>query len=291
MPYYAGRGRRWISSAIVWILKNKKYIGVYTFEDITISDAIPAIVSKDLFDRAQTRLGYNKHHVSRHRVNYLLSGRMYCGFCGRAMTGKSGTSHTGARYHYYVCRNKQCHQKKFRSESLEKLILDSTVRQMLNPSKFDIIADHCIELYRKEMQNDEMLTVFQNQLKDATIKHANIMKAIEADIITDGIKQRLDELEQNIRHLEVKIYNRRADHKPDLTKAQIIYLLKHYYDHREDETFYSRIIDGFVYKIFIHEKVICLTYNLAESCDELVRHDVDIVLDGSPTDEYGAPFM
>ena len=42
------------------LLKNRKYIGEYHYADVVVPDAVPAIVSKDLFDRVQTRMKKNR---------------------------------------------------------------------------------------------------------------------------------------------------------------------------------------------------------------------------------------
>ena len=47
------------------MLNNRRYIGEYTFQDITIPDGIPAIIPQDLFDRVQDRLAKNRKAPAR----------------------------------------------------------------------------------------------------------------------------------------------------------------------------------------------------------------------------------
>jgi resolvase domain protein len=42
------------------LLKNRRYMGEYSYRDVVKEDGIPAIVPKDLFDRVQERLAKNK---------------------------------------------------------------------------------------------------------------------------------------------------------------------------------------------------------------------------------------
>lgn len=42
------------------ILKNRKYIGEYKYQDVIISGGVPAIVPQELFDRVQARIERNK---------------------------------------------------------------------------------------------------------------------------------------------------------------------------------------------------------------------------------------
>ena len=60
-------------------------------------NAIPALVSQELFDRVQEKLVKNKKAPARHKAEdtYLLTTKLYCGKCGALMFGESGVSHTG----------------------------------------------------------------------------------------------------------------------------------------------------------------------------------------------------
>lgn len=50
------------------MLKNKKYIGVYTFKDIEIEGGCPALIDKETFDRVQEMLGITKRNMGRNRA-------------------------------------------------------------------------------------------------------------------------------------------------------------------------------------------------------------------------------
>ncbi len=70
----------------------------------------PAIVSEEMWDRVQERLGENKTRLGRAGVGgnpswvRMLSGRVFCPACGTAMTiNTSGGNKAGHRISYYVC--------------------------------------------------------------------------------------------------------------------------------------------------------------------------------------------
>ena len=75
------------------MLTNRKYIGEFRYNDIVIPDAVPAIVSKDLFELVQRRMAQNKHAPVRHKAedDYLLTTKLFCGKCGALMVGEAGT--------------------------------------------------------------------------------------------------------------------------------------------------------------------------------------------------------
>lgn len=88
------------------ILQNRKYIGEYQYRDVVIPDGIPAVISKELFEMAQTRLNKNRYAPATMKADekYLLSTKLMCGDCGSFMVGESGKSGTnGKKYYYYKC--------------------------------------------------------------------------------------------------------------------------------------------------------------------------------------------
>ena len=87
------------------MLKNRRYIGEYKFRDIVQEDGIPRIVPQALFDKVQIECEKNKRATARHKAedDYLLTTKLFCGKCGRYMTGESGTGRSGAVHRYYKC--------------------------------------------------------------------------------------------------------------------------------------------------------------------------------------------
>ena len=58
------------------MLKNRRYIGEYSFGEIILPDSIPAIISKELFDRVAARMEKNKRAPARTKAKeemYLLT--------------------------------------------------------------------------------------------------------------------------------------------------------------------------------------------------------------------------
>jgi hypothetical protein len=78
-------------------------MGEYKYGEIVIPDGIPAIVTPELFERAQTRLQKNKRAPAKAKTkeDYLLTTKLHCGKCSTFMVGESGNSKTGRTYHYY----------------------------------------------------------------------------------------------------------------------------------------------------------------------------------------------
>ena len=114
-------------NTIQQMLSNRRYIGELRLRDVVQPNAIPALVSEELFNKVQERLAKNKKAPARHKAeeSYLLTTKLYCGKCGALMFGESGVSHTGKMYTYYKCaaakKKKTCDKKAVRKQWLEAL--------------------------------------------------------------------------------------------------------------------------------------------------------------------------
>ncbi len=107
-------GGEFAFSTVHQMLKNVAYIGKRAIpgpDGPLLVDAVwSGIVDPDLFERVQAlmagnaRSGHNAvSHISH---TYVLSGGLtICGRCGGAIEGRSGVSHLGKKYCYYVCRS------------------------------------------------------------------------------------------------------------------------------------------------------------------------------------------
>lgn len=116
------RGKRFGLNSFWVMLKNRKYIGEYRYQDVVIPGGVPAIVPQDLFDRVQARVDRNKRTpaAAKAEEEYLLTTKLFCGKCGRMMVGESGTSRTGVKHYYYKCggakRKLGCDKKAVRKQ-------------------------------------------------------------------------------------------------------------------------------------------------------------------------------
>lgn len=110
------------------LLKNRTYIGEFHYDGVIIPDGVPALVSKELFERAQIRREKNKHApaMAKAKENYILTTKLFCGMCGKMMAGESG-QHGGKTYRYYKCsgakRKMGCTKKAVKKEWIENLVV------------------------------------------------------------------------------------------------------------------------------------------------------------------------
>ena len=79
---------------------------------------------------------------TRGRDEYLLTTKLFCGYCREMMTGYSGTGKSGKVYHYYACNNfkrRKCKKKVVSKEKIEdRVVLEC--RKLLTDSNIERIA-------------------------------------------------------------------------------------------------------------------------------------------------------
>lgn len=290
----SARGAEFNKNSLRVMLKNEKYIGIYKCKDVRIEGGIPAVIDKELFDRVQERIEENKAAPARQKsnaVDYLLSGKMYCGNCGGGMVGVSGKGKLGEKYYYYACstknRLKSCDKKNVRKEWIESVVVDETIKNVLNPEKIDYIAKRCVEIQNREMKADCELDMLNKQLADTKKSIKNIMAAIEEGIITKNTKERLSELEEAQERIEYEISTHKL-RQPQLTEKQIKYLLDQYCRESDeyDEQYNRDVINCFVSTVHLYEDKICITYNLTNQDQSTLQSTLEIVNNPAKADEY-----
>ena len=270
------------------LLKNRRYMGEYSYRDVVKEDGIPAIVPKELFERVQERLAKNKKAPARHKAedDYLLTTKLYCGKCGSFMVGESGTSHTMKVHRYYRCVNtkkkKLCDKKAVKKDWIEDLVVNYTMKAIMNDEVMERLIDTLMELQTKESTD---LPLLKKQLAETEKGINNMLNAIQAGIFTPSTKQRLDELEETKSQLEVSILQEEM-HKPLLTREQIAFFIYRFrkFDVTKREQ-RQRLIDSFVNAVYLYEDKIILTFNYKDGSKTITLEEVE----GSDLSVLGAP--
>lgn len=275
--YKTVKGKPFKLGSLSGILTNKKYIGLYSFDDIEIENGIPAIVDKETFDKAQDMLKRNKRTTGRMKApaTYMLTGKLYCGHCGSTMVGESGTSGTGIIYNYYKCSDRKkhrgCTKKVEKKEFLEEIVVRETTYQIMQPGVIEGIAENVAKLAEKEFNDKSRLISLQNELNQTQTAISNLLKLVEKGIDTDDIGERLLDLNADKSDL-IKQINKEESKRPVISKERIIFFLKDMLSHNfENDTEYQqRIIDTLVDKVFVFDeedgdKKIVITYNTSRS--------------------------
>lgn len=275
--YRTVKGMPFRLGSISGILLNKKYIGIYSFDDIEIKGGIPAIVDEELFYKAQEMLKKNKRSTGRMKapMQYLLTGKLFCGHCGSTMVGESGTSQTGTIYNYYKCSDRKkkgnCRKLNEKKEWIERLVVEETVQKILQPEVIDTIAQRVAELAEKEFNDKSRLLSLQDELKSVQTAIRNLLRLVEQGIDTEDVGDRLLDLNSQKADLQKQIA-KEENKKPMLSKDRIAFWLTNFVNNGDVDNveYQQRIIDTLVHRVFVFDtddggRKIVITYNTSSN--------------------------
>ena len=262
------RGQKMTFNSVGHILHNRRYIGEFRYRDVIVPDGIPAIVPQDLFDRVQEKLAKNKKAPARHKAedDYLLTTKLFCGYCGAYLCGESGTSRTGKVHHYYKCvsvkkKRTECHKKPVRKEWIEDLVVSETMKMVMDDKAIEAIVSMLMDLQDRDNVN---VPLYEQQLREADTAISNLLNAIQQGILTRSTKARLEELENRRDELE----NRLACEK--LAKPKVSAEFMTFWLHRfrkldvRQQSHRKMLIDTFINAIFLYDNKMVITFNYKE---------------------------
>lgn len=255
----------WNKGSFQSILQNERYRGIYIYGDVRIEDGIPRIISDDLWFSVQRAMKMKKNPIgTRHCVgaeDYLLTGKLRCGHCGSYMSGTSGTSASGELHYYYACQKRRtkhaCNKKNIRRESIELAVAQAIKMYALTDDVVEWIADQTVAYWEKSNHELHIESIAQ-QLEANKRATANMVKAIEAGIITETTKQRLIELEAEQSKLDAQLKEAKAQ-IVTVSKADMIAGLQMFRNGDvHDKKFQSKLFDTFLQAVYVYDDDNCL---------------------------------
>lgn len=128
-------------------------------DPITVENAIPRIISDDVFERVQKRME-TKIIRKRGKREYMLSGLLKCGLCGASLAGTTVTS-KGIEYPRYSCirRHKEhnCDLVTLKADILDKAIAQIIREKILNRDLIEQTAQLVIDRYSASKEDTSKL--------------------------------------------------------------------------------------------------------------------------------------
>ena len=262
---------KWGKSSFQNLIHNEKYKGIYKWNDIVISGGMPRIIDDELFEKVQrvTTTKKNPYSNARRRTNnglYLLTGKVFCGKCGSRMVGISGLGKGGDQYFYYACQKKRlqhtCDKENIRRETLEAEVARAIRVHILNDEVIDWIADQAAEFSKKAVANTD-LSLLYAQLSDTERSISNIMKAIEAGIITESTKNRLVQLEDDQKRIKAQITEAKSEivilSKDDIAAGLMMFKDGDF----DDQSFRMKLFDTFVKAVYVYDDNLRIVFSFS----------------------------
>ena len=271
------RNQKFTYNSVQKLLTNKRYIGENHFKDIVMPDSIPAIVDKDLFEEVQLKIKKNSRAPARHKAedDYLLTTKLFCGMCGAMMFGECGTGRNKVVHHYYKCatakRFKTCKKKTVRKEWLEDLVVAETMKLIQDDAVIDAIVAEVMEL---QDQENTTLPLLEKQMREVENGIENMLNAIQAGVLTNSTKSRLEKLEAQQKELEIRIAEEKIA-RPRLSENQVRFWLTRFRkldpnvkSHRET------LINTFVNAVYLYDEKVLITFNYKDGTKTITFDEI-----------------
>lgn len=197
------QGKEFNKNSLHRLLRNKRYIGYYIYKDTETPGGMPRIIEDELFQRVQHILDRNKKAParSRGREEYLLTTKLFCGYCREMMTGYGGTGKSGTAYRYYACKSakkKTCRKKVVNKQKIEdRVVLEC--RKLLTDSNIEKIA-LAVAAACEANYDSSAIKRIKAAIQGADAAIENLWKALErgqaVDMITERIEKRKREKDE-----------------------------------------------------------------------------------------------
>jgi len=296
-----GNARLFTKISIRDILLNEKYIGTYVFnrradgktlnklkpdeEIIRIENAMPAIIDKNVFMKAQEILMGNKRGPKIRKEYYLLTGKLFCGMCGSAYTGSGYVKGRDkeTKYYQYSCvarkKNKSCSNKPIRKDVVEDYVIQGLKDKIFNTESMEVLSKKLFVMikehnttYKYELEKTKSeiaeLETMSSKAFDLFFK-GTINETLLAKK-TEEIKSQLDVLNEKLIYMETKDFTW-IDEKKIINYLQESKKMLE----SEDKERQRKVIDAFVDKVLVFEDGIEVDFIVKSPTDSSVRDRVN----------------
>lgn len=255
--FTTNRGKPFDRSSFERILKNERYMGIYIYDDIRVEGGMPRIVEPDIFAKVQGRLRKAaKAPAASRQIDYPLTGKLYCGICGRPMIGECGRGRSGQVYRYYKCIDKkhggECECRAVPKERAETALAKLICKEALTPEVIKEIVESALNMQEQTVKQAASETArLRRKLKETRNKIANIISAIEQGVFTSSTKDQLLLLEEQ-ENAFAELIDKAAETITTWTQAQLLFFFEEWAGGAvKDVEFREALFDLFVSAIYL----------------------------------------
>ena len=271
-------GRPWNFKAVLSLVSNERYTGVYIWGSVRVPDGMPAIIEKSVFEEAQRMKKKTARHVEQGAVDFLLTGKAFCGHCSAAMIGDSGTSKSGTRHYYYSCQahkaRKGCDKKSVSKDWLESAVVDFVLDHVLSDAQIEKTADAVMALQAEEMKASP-LAAMEAERAEVMKKIQNINNAIAAGIWNSSTSAMLRDLEDQAVDLRVSCETLRYSQAQLMDRDRVLFFLRRFTKgDRTDPALRRHIIETFVNAVYVFDDHLKLVINNCENNERIPLADL-----------------
>ena len=229
------RGRRWYKGTLHYVLRNEAYTGTAvwgrtskgekTQDPVRVEGAWPALVSRELFDEVQQAMSERAPKVQRPgRVGsqYLLSGLLKCGVCGKPYSAQGAKS---GQFAYYICGTLfregagTCSARYLNAPRLEAFVVEKIRERILTEETIiELVTLVAEEIDAMAGELSGRLEVIEAELSDVRKRLEKLYDAIETSELTlEVLSPRI----MSLRHREEQLEAARDDAETQLEQRRV----------------------------------------------------------------------
>jgi site-specific DNA recombinase len=205
-------GGKWSGHQVIRALNNRVYLGELSFRDITTTNTHDPIIYSTVWAQAQAILdarGESHAHRAASGSDYVLTGRLRCPQCGKAMVGTRATGRNKT-YHYYTCWNlarydaTKCDFKRLNADTVDLAILDALASFYRTRHDLirDAVADHQQQHQAANDDRHAELAAVENEITKTSQALDRYLTAFENGTMDEElVADRLTELRTKTKQL------------------------------------------------------------------------------------------
>ena len=260
-------GKAFTYNSLSRLLHNKRYLGIYMYQGTETPGGMPRILDDALFYKVQDMMERSKHmpgHVLA-KEEYLLTTKLFCGYCKEMMVGYKGTSKTGRSYHYYCCRKArkhECHKKIIGKRLIEDRVIAACL-SLLTDENMAFIAQKIAEECSRDPEN-LTIKMLKRSIKEANTAIDNLLIAIESGQAVETLSERLTRRQAEKADLEAQLAVEQ-NKVLTLTEPQVYAFLDYVRALPTDDLVKRRaIINIFVNAVYLYDDHLTLIINASK---------------------------
>ncbi len=220
------RGKPFAKSTVYRMLVMEQYSGIYRFQNEVYENMYPQIIDKELFARVKAKADSLKHGGLSTQVNYLLSRKLICGYCGSNINGSSGTCRDGRKRFYYRCTGKQntdgsCKRPSLPKNLFEEFVIRKVIGELNKPEVMNKLLDRLLNIQGNNSKIHERLNILEQEKQQAKRSHDILLRNVRDRIVPQSVLDQITEVEQQLATLEKAIFTEKSKIDTTLKREQL----------------------------------------------------------------------
>lgn len=271
--YRTSTGGKFNKGSFNSIICNPRHIGTYVCKDIILENAIEPVVDKELFERCKKRLDHNKRLVNNPhtKVEYILTGKLFCGHCGTLMVGDKAKSKTGKIYHYYTCNKKKksrCDKKREHKDFIEWYVCEQAVEYITQEGRLNYIAENVVKEYNKRYsdigiaETEKEIKRLNKRLDEIT----EMMIGAKLKRVIDRLNKEAEQIDAELTEAENRLVSQKILAKAKLKASDVKnYLAQFAKGDLMDMEFRKQVINTLINAVYLFDDKVIIYFNAKEA--------------------------